>query len=160
MNPPPSPTFWAKILKKKTSTLPSKILNSPFGFKKYFVRANFFFAPSHFQIGSYGPESIHLPSIFLRLVSWVVHWLTIRVVHLLPISTSRRENLGTRSEYSREQGGWGGGEGALKGNLGRPAVTLFETKIVQFTTLFKSGCTSFHDHDFKKNTLRKSRKIT
>ena len=105
MNPPPSLTFWAKTLKKKTTTLPSKILNSPFGFKKYFVRANFFFAPSHFQIGSYGPESIHLPSICLRLVSWVVHWLSIRVVHLLLISTSRRKNLGTSRGIPVGRGG-------------------------------------------------------
>ena len=51
--------------------------------------------------------------------------------------------------------GEGGGEGALKGNLGRPAFTLFETKIVHFTSLFKSGCTSFHDHDSKKKHATK-----
>ena len=109
MNPPPSPTFWAKTLKKKTTTLPSKILNSPFGFKKYFVRANFFSHPLTFKLVPTGLRAFTSLQC-LRLVSWVVHLLSIRVVHLLLISTSRRKNLGTSRGIPVGRGGGGGTE--------------------------------------------------
>ena len=155
--PSPLSHFLGKNLKKKTTTLPSKILNSPFGFKKYFVRANFFSHPLTFKLV---PTSLRA----FTSLQYVSDWYPGQSIGC-PSGQSISYSSQPVGERTWDQGipvgrGEEGGEGALKGNLGRPAFTLFETKIVHFTSLFKSGCTSFHDHDSKKNTLRKSRKIT